>query len=808
MLLNGCHTHTVGRFRIAVAVALVVVQPGAGPTTEVLGSASGQTSDGRALRCETPGATRTEAARSGAPGGADGSALDRRTTLDPSEADAVGQVSNARSKRSRIHIPIGIPNTVDTLKTFVEADGSFSPGFGTYGVYFWVYDREAKRFFAPTQNQVAIERGLAEGGYLVPWSRWRAGDTIVRSEVCQVATDSPLGAVQVVAARATLGNTARTRRRVSLYVALRPLGPAGGNVGRLAVADGGDALVVDGRPAIVARPRPDAAGVTSTDTIGAAARENRLPDSRSAESESGDCSGALRWDITLEPGGSEHVSLICPVLPGRRAVGHNWGGKIRGGPLDLARLNPADGGRLQPDPGLDFYRGLSAERLFDAALRYWRKAIGTAAVDVPDRRWGEALRAITAHIALAMNEGAPDVSVINYNVFNRDGVYMANVLQKSGRSDLAAAAIDYFLAHPFSGRAHPEADNPGQILWVMGEHWRITRDRHWLRRVYPSVRKLTALVRYYRATDGPHYVSLTSLDFGEAVQPGRRRQLQPGRCDGHHPEYTEAFDIAGLRAAIRLAGAVNDDKSATDWRALSEELFKRYDRRFAGNLGNAYGSYCVFWPCRLYRFDEEPTRDQFAKVGKRKPSSWRYFALAEAHQGLLAGRRDAGWATLDAHLDHEQMRGWYAFDEGGRSNEGDWSRVRTTWNARVAMPHGWAVAEFWLLMRDSLLFEDGDQLVLLAGVPKDWLDGANPLRVRDLPTWFGPCSFTYSAADGGVKLELDGRADPPGGFVLRLPAELSPSVDISGKHVDSTNGGDFVLPRGTRAATIRYARRR
>jgi hypothetical protein len=33
--------------------------------------------------------------------------------------------------RGKIHIPIGIANTLDTLKTFVEAEGCFSPGVGS-----------------------------------------------------------------------------------------------------------------------------------------------------------------------------------------------------------------------------------------------------------------------------------------------------------------------------------------------------------------------------------------------------------------------------------------------------------------------------------------------------------------------------------------------------------------------------------------------------------------------------------------------------------------------------------------------------
>ncbi len=52
--------------------------------------------------------------------------------------------------RGQIHIPIGIPNSVDTLKTFVEAEGNFSPGFATYGIYFWLYDPNTQQLIAPT----------------------------------------------------------------------------------------------------------------------------------------------------------------------------------------------------------------------------------------------------------------------------------------------------------------------------------------------------------------------------------------------------------------------------------------------------------------------------------------------------------------------------------------------------------------------------------------------------------------------------------------------------------------------------------
>ena len=165
---------------------------------------------------------------------------------------------------------------------------------------------------------------------------------------------------------------------------------------------------------------------------------------------------------------------------------------------------------------------------------------------------------------MAMNNGAPDVAVINYNVFNRDGVYVANILQKSGNKDLAEQCIDYFLKHPFNGRVEPEADNPGQILWAIAEHWKVTRDQAWLKRIYPEAMKLAAMIEYYRTEPEPHWVSDQSLLYGDTVPEKERKRLKPGACDGYHPEYTEAFDLAGIRAAVTLATAAGDEAANKD----------------------------------------------------------------------------------------------------------------------------------------------------------------------------------------------------------------------------------------------------
>lgn len=713
---------------------------------------------------------------------------------------------------SKIHIPIGIPNTLDSLKTFVEYDGSFSPGVGTYGIYFWFYDADNKLLLLPDNDKEMRHRFFSTPDRRlvpIPFVSWEDEGLQRRVSIAHLMQESPAGRVHVVLARVGIRNLSEQPRRLTVYAALRPLGPAGGDVGRLEVSENGDALLVDGRPALVATEKPDAAGVVAIDTIADLVLSGNLPAEQFAESASGDCSGVLRFDLKVPHSRDPRVlSFVCPVLPGRRAARHEWDGVSEWAQFDLAKPNPQTGGVLQPDPGLDFYRNLDPTALWEEAFDYWHRFYGDRDFVDGFPRWNNCLRAILAHAAISMNEGAPDVAVVNYNVFNRDGVYVANILQKSGKFDLAAECIEYFLKHPFNGRIYPEADNPGQILWVMGEHWLFTRDREWLERIYPGARKLAAMIRYYRTTPGPHWVNCNSLEFGEALPANRRQELKPGRCDGHHPEYTEAFDIAGLRGAVILAEARGEKRDAEAWGELADLLFKKYDEEFGENLANDYGSYSVLWPCRLYLFSEGTAHNQFKAIGPQKPSGWRYFPLARAHQGLLAGNREAGWKTLETHLSHEQMQGWYAFDEGGKSGPGGWHHVRTTWNPNVAMPHGWAIAEVWLLMRDCLVYEDGDRLVLLGGVSPDWfrhqeVDAGPDEFSFNLPTHFGRCRVRYTSKkkDTAV-LRIEGDASPPGGFVLRLPRERGVSARLRGTSLNPLPNGDIFLPANAQSNPI------
>ena len=70
---------------------------------------------------------------------------------------------------------------------------------------------------------------------------------------------------------------------------------------------------------------------------------------------------------------------------------------------------------------------------------------------------------------------------------------------------------------------------------------------------------------------------------------------------------------------------------------------------------------------------------------------------------------------------------------------------------------------------DMLVREDGDGLVLLSGVPREWLAPGKRISVRNLPTSFGPVSFNVTATRAGIRVVVERNPHPSGGYRVVVP---------------------------------------
>lgn len=144
---------------------------------------------------------------------------------------------------------------------------------------------------------------------------------------------------------------------------------------------------------------------------------------------------------------------------------------------------------------------------------------------------------------------------------------------------------------------------------------------------------------------------------------------------------------------------------------------------------------------------------------------WTYAASFYAHVWLYAGRPDKAVEYLYAFANHAApTRVWREEQSLVASRHGQ---------IIGDMPHNWASAEFIRLVRHLLVFERGDTLELLPGLPAHWLVPPQPLRLANTPTRFGPVTLSlHWEGDRTIhlKLELDlSWSYQPNHCLLHLP---------------------------------------
>ena len=104
-----------------------------------------------------------------------------------------------------------------------------------------------------------------------------------------------------------------------------------------------------------------------------------------------------------------------------------------------------------------------------------------------------------------------------------------------------------------------------------------------------------------------------------------------------------------------------------------------------------------------------------------------------------------------------------------------------------------------------LLYEEGDALVLGAGIPEEWVSAKNGMSIRDIPTHFGRVSYRMQKIDGNIHVAISGEADPPGGIVLKSPLDAPISqVTLNSKPWQDFSADEIVIENLPAEVVITY----
>ena len=563
---------------------------------------------------------------------------------------------------------------------------------------------------------------------------------------------------------------------------------------------------------------------------------------------SGLCSAAFLWSFDVSGGDDFELDFWLPVDDFR-------------GPGDFADLTAQTPGTFE-GANLTFWQGKLDGSGMQATL--------PAAVQ---HLWAQ-YRSCRADLLILADDGAIHPGPTIYDSFwIRDSSVEAIACVLAGDDGLAGSQLGRHhlavfqtgnnwigpaRAYGFFGGEHEQAsqewDANGEALWAFGKFDRIQGPAvAFGPKVYwPYVLQGARWIRDNRSPDGIMLSGWSAEHIGDSNQP-------------HY--WDDLWSLAGLYEAARLAERIGAAEVAELWGAFdslnaataasirwvltaqhNEGQWQTYVPSGPGGDRGLYstmiGSVAYFHPTRLYygsklgddidlafRLTLDTIWSHFIEGGFRHDTSWQaygpYLTLQLAHAFLLLGDLDRMDALLGWTIGNAAFARVSRYD--GATEE--WQVTTGTWNEQHAypvsndftampfhvwymgdMPHGWAAAEFMLLLREILFFEAGEddnrELFIAPGVLPRWLngDGGHSVTVTDAATTYGTAfGYTLTHDEAHRKLLID-ITQPVPRVTYVYPCRLGKVTGTSADGVAlPVAANDVRLPPGTVHAEIDYA---
>lgn len=673
-----------------------------------------------------------------------------------------------------------------------------------------------------TWADVNITQSLQDGYLPIPSVTWTAdGWTLTTTAF---ADGTPEDAQ--LYGRYALTNTSDRPRTLTLALMARPFqvnGPAQflttpggvGPIGRIGVL--GSNLFLEGG-AIQFLSNPSGAAVSSfsagsdpqsliaSDRLAAIDYTGGSP--KDVSDAAGLAAGVMTYEVTLQPGET-------------RTFG--WMSGLAGEAPGLPISHPVE-------------EGLAATEASVAAS--WREKLNRFDLTLPPQaeRIEAVMRSSLAQILMSRQGPMLQPGTRSYNrTWIRDGAMMAEGLDRLGHADQSADYLRFFAPLVFdNGKVPccadargpdpvPENDSHGEFIFLAAETYRYTGDEALLRQVWPQVLKAVGYMDGLRA-------STRTAEFQAADRRHLFGLLPPtisheGYSDRAAYSYWDDFwGLRGYRDAIFIAETLGDAEAAARIRA-SEAEFRTDLMASIAATAQVHGIDWIAGAADRGDFDATSTTIALSPGGLQD----------ELPQALLTGTFDKWWENFTARQENRiawkdytpyELRNVGALIRLGRRDEAlraldfyfadmrpaawnGWAEVvgRDKREPRFIgdMPHAWISSDYIRSTMDLLVYErDRDHaLVLAAGVPTRWLAGQG-VGVFGVRTPYGPLTYGLKQDRDGYVLTLDGRATPPGGFVIQWPAGETPParVRIDGRAAAWTES-ELAVPAGARRVEMR-----
>ncbi len=436
--------------------------------------------------------------------------------------------------------------------------------------------------------------------------------------------------------------------------------------------------------------------------------------------------------------------------------------------------------------------GVSARSIIRTQLpQPWAVALrGTCTLEVPDERmaflFDAAIRSLVLH---APGEVYPGPYTYKRFWF-RDAAFILDAMLAAGMETRVLRCLEHFPERQdgsgYFRSQEGEWDSNGAALWIIERYRRMT-GRAIPDALIEAVRRGAAWIGRKRTRD--------DLDDAHAgLLPAGFSAEHLGPNDYYY--WDDFFSVAGLESAAATLRAHGLADAATTAEHESAALRAAIDRSLERSAGTrdrpgipaspyrrmdagAIGSVVCGYPLRLW----EPRDPRLLDTVE--------FLLEHCtvHGGFFQDMIHSGInAYLTLHLAQVLMR---AGDRRGvdlmrtvadlASPTGQWPEAihpRTRGGCMGDGQHIWAAAEWVLMMRNAFVRTEADHLVIGSGLPDEWLEGEQTLRLGPTLTPWGPLSLRITTTDDEVEVSWDAEwRDQPPRFEIDLSAFPKRTLD-------------------------------
>jgi hypothetical protein len=347
----------------------------------------------------------------------------------------------------------------------------------------------------------------------------------------------------------------------------------------------------------------------------------------------------------------------------------------------------------------------------------------------------------------------------------RDAVFILHPLLTLGGIERVRRVLDRFAPRQrrdgYFLSQEGEWDSNGEVLWMYGRFARLTGET-------PPGDWSAAAVKGARWIQRKRLPRDARLPEAGLLPAGFSAE-HLGPNDFYY--WDDFWAVAGLQEISRLPGippgyAAECDREAAEFLATIERSIpSSAQRRFPGAIpaspyrrmdSGAIGSIVADYPLQLFSAADERilrTADYLRNHSFHGGVFMQdmihsglnvYLTLHLAQVWLRAGRPEEVWPLLERIADLA-------------SPTGQWPEAihpRTGGGCMGDGQHMWAAAEWLMLMRNLLVHEEGEHLVIGAGLAPAWL-AAGPVGLEPTLTPHGPVGVRFMANAIGVEVRLD-----------------------------------------------------